>query len=171
MAPLPDPDGRVQKSPFISISLDVLMVICDHLTVHQRISLALTEKCLLQALFPQGIPTMDSKLKIRLLLLLERDTTGQFCCFECSRLCYFNSRSRFGLNSKCAASQWAIEYSTTAGAVMAIPFNTARLIMLRHRQGSQYGLPKSFLYRYVEYTKMLSKERGLVILRASHTTI
>ncbi|KAM5384554.1 hypothetical protein ACJZ2D_001299 [Fusarium nematophilum] len=77
-----DPHGR---EPFADLS---------------RIAVALACKPSFEVLYPTGRVPALGKETIQLLLLLERDDPSQFICFDCGRLCAFDTQNRLGWKSQ-----------------------------------------------------------------------
>lgn len=72
-------------------------MISDRLPIPSHIALALACKSLFTSLYPTAkFPSLSKEDLVDLLLCLERDISGQFLCFGCTRLRFFEPHHKLG---------------------------------------------------------------------------
>ncbi|KPM44426.1 hypothetical protein AK830_g2122 [Neonectria ditissima] len=80
------------RNRILALPLELIFMISNQLPSHSHVALALAAKALFVTFYPTGkVPALGENL-VQLLVLLERDDPTQIVCFDCHRLCAFNSR-------------------------------------------------------------------------------
>lgn len=182
-----------------------MLMILGQLPLLSRVALALTSKSLFTTLFPTGrvpilghhpgdaasLPPKTPELSDRdkLLLMLEMDDPDLVFCFDCRRLCAFDSgRGHLNCSEPAVvkyryypydrrskphppltprARGWAYEHDAKVHPLAWMPeakwpavnFATARLVMNRYLYGKPYGLPLSSLDYKYEFERFIDLKK------------
>lgn len=141
---------RADRSLFLDLPMDIIVLILDRLTIAERVCLALTCRGLCKSLFPRGF--YPNNLSSRVGPLLEKDVPGLFYCHVCAKLHGWQT----GIDRHCRSK--SINVFGGMNTRYKLPYLAARLLVNNSIYGPSHRFPIHNIEENQHFTFPYSKK-------------